>query len=379
MTTDILIKNGHVLDPIQGINEVCDIAIKDGIIVPAEEIKSSKQTINAKGCWVTPGLIDYHVHTADKITEIGIPQDTFCFASGVTTVVDAGSTGVANYEQFRSKISASPVRTFALLNVSSRGLETLKYHEDMEPEHFDADKIRELFVRYKDQLIGIKLRISKEIVGELKEKPLLNAIEIAETIGCPVEVHTTNPAIPAKELASMLRPGDIYAHVYQGRGDTILENDGQLKPEIISARKRGVIFDAANGGNHFAFSIAGPAIEQAFLPDIISTDLTTLSLFQTPQVFSLPFVLSKYLAMGLSLESVFQASIQTPARLLGKERELGSLCYGTCADVAVHKLVECPVTFSDSLGQTLSGTKLLRTEMTVRDGVTVFRQIDFGY
>lgn len=379
MTGDILIQNGHVLDPIQGINEVCDIAVKDGVIIPAEEIKSFKQTINAKGCWVTPGLIDYHVHTADKIAEIGIPQDIFCFASGVTTVVDAGSTGVDNYEQFRSRISASPVRTFALLNVSSRGLETLKHHEDMEPEHFDGDRIRKFFTYYADQLIGIKLRISKEIVGELKGKPLLRAIEIAETIGCRVEVHTTNPAIPAGKLATILRPGDIYAHVYQGRGDTILEDDGQLKAEILSARKRGVMFDAANGGNHFAFSIAGPAIEQGFLPDIISTDLTTLSLFQPPQVFSLPFVLSKYLAMGLSLESVFLASIQTPARLLGKERELGSLCYGTCADIAIHRLVECPVTFSDSLGQTLAGTKLLRTEMTVRGGETVFRQIDFGY
>lgn len=379
MTGDILIQNGHVLDPIQGINEVCDIAVKDGVIVPAEEIKSFKQTINAKGCWVTPGLIDYHVHTADKITEIGIPQDIFCFASGVTTVVDAGSTGVDNYEQFRSRISASQVRTFALLNVSSRGLETLKHHEDMEPEHFDVDRIRRFFTCYADQLIGMKLRISKEIVGELEDKPLLRAIEIAETIGCPVEVHTTNPAIPAGKLATILRPGDIYAHVYQGRGDTILEDDGQLKAEILSARRRGVMFDAANGGNHFAFSIAGPAIEQGFLPDIISTDLTTLSLFQTPQVFSLPFVLSKYLAMGLSLESVFLASIQTPARLLGKERELGSLCYGTCADIAIHRLVECQVIFSDSLGQTLAGTKLLRTEMTVRGGETVFRQIDFGY
>ncbi|MBQ7796197.1 MAG: metallo-dependent hydrolase [Lachnospiraceae bacterium] len=372
---DYLIQGGHVIDGYRNISEVKDLAIKDGKIVDSENVDPT-YVIDATGCIVTPGLIDFHCHVAERVTELGIPVESSCFPTGVTTAVDAGSTGVSNYEAFRTMSMNSRVRIKAFLNVCAAGLVTSAYHENINPDYFRKEKILDFLNKYSDQLIGLKIRQSAEIAGELGIKPMKRMLEIAEEAKCPVVVHTTNPPVSPEEIVEMLRPGDVYAHVYQGKGMTVVR-DGNVISELPDAQKRGVIFDAANGGNHFGFKVAETCMKEGFLPDIISTDLTVKTMYIPGKVFSLPFIMSKYLAMGMALEEIVERVTTIPARVLGEEKELGSLCEGTCADIVIHKLIDHPTVFQDFFGDERKGEKLFKTQMTFRAGMPVFRQIDF--
>ena len=372
---DYLIRGGRVIDPYRNFDGIADIAVKNGVIVSAEGAEPA-QTVDAAGCVVTPGLIDFHTHIAAYMTDLGIPAESVYFPTGVTTAVDAGSSGTANYEAFRQITLNGKVRVRAYLNVCPGGLVTGAYHENLNPACFRRETMLRYLKKYSDQLLGLKLRCSKELVGEYGLEPLKAMLEIAEEAGCPVVVHTTNPPAKPEELARMLRPGDVYAHVYQGKGETTVR-DGKVIPELYEHKERGVIFDAANGTNHFGISVAKVCMEEGFRPDIISTDLTTKSAYLPGKVFSLPFVLSKYIALEMPLPEIIRRATTNPARVLGEEKELGSLCEGTCADIAIHRVLEKPVVFSDFKGDTLEGNALLKTEMTMREGVAVFRQIDF--
>lgn len=227
--------------------------------------------------------------------------------------------GTANYEAFRFLTFNSRVRILAYLNVCPAGLATKAYHENLDPACFQKNTILRYLKKYKDQLLGLKLRSSKELVGEYGLEPLRTMISIAEEAHCPVVVHTTNPPVPPEELAGLLRAGDVYAHVYQGKGDTVVRN-GHVIEEMREHQKRGVIFDAANGVNHFSLSVAQTCMAEGFLPDIISTDLTTKSAYKPGMVFSLPFILSKYIALGMPLLEIIRRVTTNPARVIGSNR-----------------------------------------------------------
>lgn len=373
---DILIRGGRVIDPFGGIDEIRDIAIKNGRIVPAEH-QMANQTIDATGCLVTPGLIDGHAHVAEGVTGLGVSPESCYFPMGVTGVIDAGSTGIDNYRAFRVKVISMPIHVKALLNVCPGGLVTKSYHENIDPENYRPEELIHTMRRYPDQLIGLKVRQSAEIAGDLGLKPMKAMIEIAEELGCPVTVHTTNPAGEPEEILKLLRPGDVYAHVFQGKGRTILNEEEKVLPILYEAQKRGVILDAANGANHFSFRVAKAAVSQGILPDVISTDLTVNTLFKGRRVFSLPFVMSKYLALGMNLFEVIRSTTQIPAKIMGMERELGSLGIGTAADISIFRCLDREVTFEDFNGDVMTGGQILKTEMTILDGEAVFRQIDF--
>lgn len=372
---DYLIRGGRVLDPYRGLDAVCDIAVKDGIIVSSEDADAAEE-VNAEGCIVTPGLIDFHCHVCSAISDLPAAPEILCFPTGVTTAVDAGSSGTANYEAFRFLTFNSRVRILAYLNVCPAGLATKAYHENLDPACFQKNTILRYLKKYKDQLLGLKLRSSKELVGEYGLEPLRTMISIAEEAHCPVVVHTTNPPVPPEELAGLLRAGDVYAHVYQGKGDTVVRN-GHVIEEMREHQKRGVIFDAANGVNHFSLSVAQTCMAEGFLPDIISTDLTTKSAYKPGMVFSLPFILSKYIALGMPLLEIIRRVTTNPARVIGQEQELGSLCEGTCADITISREVLHHTDFRDFAGNSINGDRLLRTELTMREGEVVYRQIEF--
>lgn len=375
MTVDYLIKGGRVIDPYQNMDGIGDIAVKSGKMVDAHGTEAL-ETIDASGCIVTPGFIDFHTHLAAGLSDIGINGEAVYFSMGVTTAVDAGSAGTANYEAFRLCTMHGRLRIKAFLNVCPAGLATNAYHEYLDPTCFQKDTILRYLEKYSDQLLGLKLRTSRNIVGEYGMKPLEEALKIAAEASRPLVVHTTNPPVKAEELVRVLRPGDIYAHVYHGTGEHIVR-EGKVVPEMYEHRRRGVIFDAANGTNHFSFDVASTCLAEGFTPDIISTDLTVKSLFKGRRVFSLPFVLSKYLALGLPLQHIIRASTTAPAKLIGEERELGSLCEGTCADIAVHRIIKCKTQFEDSMQKVINSDSLLRTEMAMREGTVVFRQTGF--
>jgi predicted amidohydrolase len=377
MKASTLIRGGHVIDPVRGINAKADVLIVGERLADATAvgIASPDLVIDANGCLVMPGLIDFHCHVFWGGTDAGIIPDVCSFPSCVTTLVDGGSSGTANYPAFqKSVIANSCTRIKSFLNVSPAGLATNQYDENVDPQFFDEEKIESLFRQYGNELVGLKIRQSREIVGELGLKPLKKAVQIARRLSSRVAVHTTNPAGSTAELADLLCAGDIFVHVYHGKGSTIIGDDNRVLPQIKAARRRGVLFDAANGKNHFSFRTAEAALADGFQPDVISSDLTWLTFLKQP-VFTLPWLMSKYLAMGMDLVNIVAACTATPARVMGMAEEIGTLSPGACADVAIMKLVDHPCQFFDTAGEKRLGERLLVPQATIRAGRLVFRQL----
>jgi predicted amidohydrolase len=207
-------------------------------------------------------------------------------------------------------------------------------------------------------------------------EPLKAAVKAADRIGCPVVVHVTDPPCSLDKIADELRPKDVFCHVYQGTGFTIIGEDGKVLPGIKAARKREVIFDAANGKGHFSFAVARAAIADGFLPDVISTDLSAMTVY-TDYAFGLPYVMSKYLSLGVKLADVVAACTSTPSSLMGLKGVLGTLAPGALADVAILRHTQRPTRFKDTSGEMFTGDQLLISQMTVLGGKIVYRQIDF--
>lgn len=369
----LILKNGDIYDPLTKERRKGGLGIRDGRIVSEDQIDAANaEVVDVSGCMVVPGFIDYHIHLYTGC-DGGVAPDAISLPSGVTTAVDGGTCGVSTFESFkRSNIDTSITRVQSYLHVSSAGLSTAVYPENADPNCFEREKIAELFSKYPYILKALKVRMSRSIIEPLglTREPLEKAIEIAGEIGCPVVVHVTDPVIPQEELVSMLRPGDVFCHMYQGQGDTIVGRDGHVKREIVKARERGVIFDASNGRSNFSFDVACPAIREGFLPDIISSDISPVTFYKQPAV-SLPRLMSKYLAFGLNLEQVIDMVTVNPARQLGDET-LGTLKSGTAADLAVIRIIDKPMRYYDLNQKSIAGDRLLVPQMTVRDGEIVY-------
>ncbi len=380
MKVDLRITGGTIIDPERGINGLGEVLIRGNKIVDRardNEAVEAERTIDAKGCLVLPGLIDFHAHLSAGSTESGVDADTALLPMGVTTGVDAGSCGVANFDQFmRTTVATGMARIFSFVNISPGGLIATRYSEELNPKYYDEAAIGELLNRYRGQLLGIKIRVSKELVGDFGIKPLEITLEIAQRLNCPVVVHTTNPVAAPDKIAAMLRPGDVYCHAHQGEGETIVGANGKIRPSLFGAQKAGVVFDACNGRNNFSFKVAQAALAEGFMPDVISSDVTKKTLYGD-FVFSLPFVMMKYLNMGMKLEAVVAACTSTPACLLGMKGKLGTLSPGALADVAVFRLGKKKLEVKDILGDSITGENVLVPQMTVLDGRIVYRQIDF--
>lgn len=377
---DLLIHGGTVVDPASEFLGKADILIQKNKIIntPQGEILDADKKIDATGCLVLPGLIDYHTHVFHSGTEIGVYPDSSLLPQGVTTAVDQGSAGVSNYESFfQTVISHSQVRIFSHLHASPAGLATLpRCLEEVNPAFFNSDGARALFEKYDKHLIGVKIRQSSEIVGKWGLDPLKATVEMAEALGCRVVVHTTNPPGNVEDLLTLLRPGDVFTHVYQGKGSNIINEEGKVRPTFRKARMRGILFDTADGRGHYAFSVAQKAIDDGFGPDIISTDLVRGSLYDR-SVFGLPLIMSKYLELGISLQDVVKACTSTPARIIGMEGKIGTLAPGAFGDVAIFKLKNLSQTLRDVFGEVLNCSQVLIPQITIVNGKMVYRNLEF--
>ena len=375
---DLLIVNGHVIDPANEVDEVRPVAVYIGEIVPYDGEEPARHTIDAASKYVFPGLIDSHAHMFTEGTEIGTYPDVAYLPTGVTSAVDA-TAGVANYRLFRSAIVAhSKVTIKSFLQMCSAGLATTSYHENINPKYFNSEKIARIYHENKDNILGLKIRQSEELAEGLGIEPLKATVDIAEKIGCPVEVHCTNLPVPTSEVLDVLRPGDIFEHVYQGAKNTILDENGKLYDCVLAARKRGIWFDTAEGRKHGDFDVMLKAKEQGFIADFCSTDLVLASMYRRP-IFSLPNLMSRYVAMGISMTHVVRMTTQAPARLMKMEGEIGCLTPGARADIAIFDYIPLHQIYQDWKGTTFETDRILKPEMTIKDGDIVYCAPDYIY
>lgn len=379
MSYDILIKNGHVIDTAAGVNGTKTIGLKGRKSAGYVENQAQGSiVIDASGCYVFPGLIDFHSHIYNKGSDLGLDPNIL-LSMGVTTAIDAGSCGSANFESFKLNIiDRSSVRIFADLNLCAYGQPGGGYHEDYDPDKFVAKTVIDLFERYPNELKGLKLRMSKEILNGRGTEPLYRAKDLTKHLRCPVVIHASGLPFPEPELASMLDAHDVICHCYHKKNEyTILDRNGYIYPEILDARERGVIFDASVGMTNYNHEVARQAIAQGFLPDIISTDLTRTTANRDGYCKNLPYVMSKLHCCGMELEDVVRAVTENPARELGLEGKIGTLQLGAFADVTICKLIDDKPVFMDNFQKALIGEHLLVPVMTIKDGEVKYRQTNF--
>ena len=380
---DIIIKGGHLIDPKNNIDAVMDVAITDGKIVSVAnniDAKHSAQTVDAKGMYVVPGLIDIHAHVffgtePDHYLSNGmaaVVPDGFTFRVGVTTVVDAGGAGWKSFPIFKKNIiDNSQTRVLSFLNIVGEGMRGGAYEQNEN----DMDSKMSAFVakQYKDIVVGFK---AAHFNGP-EWTPVDRAVEAGKLANIPVMIDFggNTPPLPIEELfMKHLRPGDIYTHTYtllEGnvRETVVDEVTGKVKPFIRAAQKKGIIFDVGYGGASFNFSQAIPSLKAGFYPNTISTDLHTGSMNSSMK--DQLGVMSKFLLMGMELNNIVKASTWEPAKVI-KHEELGNLSIGAIADVAVLSLRQGNFGFYDKTGYKLEGKQKFECEMTIKGGKIVY-------
>ena len=373
---DLLLKGGHVIDGKNKISAVRDVAIRDGKIAEvAADIPAARaaKVVDVSGLYVTPGLVDIHVHVYAGTGKRGaycgdnsVYPDGFTFRAGVTTVADAGSSGWRNFPDFKDRvIDRARTRVLAFLNIVGKGMAGGHIEQDL--GDMDSKATGEQALRYKDIIIGVK---TAHYEGP-EWTPVERAVEAGTlaNILVMVDFGAFRPERPYQQLVlEKLRPGDISTHMYLDRVP-MLDDNGRVMPYLFEARKRGVIFDVGHGGGSFLFRQAVPAMRQGFTPDSISTDLHIGSM--NAGMKDMLNVMSKFLNMGMPLDEVILRSTWTPAREIKRE-ELGSLSVGTDADVAVLRVEQGHFGFVDTYGARMKGTRKLVCELTVRDGQVVY-------
>lgn len=377
---DLLLKGGHVIDPKNQIDSPMDIAVKDGKITRVTDnipAAYTKKVVDVSGLYVTPGLIDMHGHVfhgtepdaylSNSFTSL--PPDGFTFRAGVTTIVDVGGAGWRNFSQFKEQvIDRSQTRVLAFINIIGRGMKGGHIEQNLQDMN---PKMTALVAQQHPEIVGVKLAH----YNGRDFTPTERAVQAGEMADIPVMIDfgSADPPLSIKTLfMEKLRPGDIFTHTYANLDsrEAIVDENYNLRPFVLEAQKRGIVFDVGHGGASFNFKTAIPAIEQGLEPNTISTDLHRGSM--NDGMKNMLNVMSKFLNMGMSLQEVILASTWTPAKVIKRE-DLGHLSEGAVADIAVLKLRKGKFGFVDaSPGDKMAGTRKLQAELTVRAGRIVW-------
>ena len=373
---DLLVRGGRLIDPRNGIDDLRDVAIKEGKIarvaegIPASE---ARRVVDATGLIVTPGLIDIHAHVfygTDPDTYLSggvsaVAPDGFTFRVGVTTVVDVGGAGWRNFDQFKTLvIDHSKTRVLAMVNIVGAGMRGGPAEQNL--ADMEAEPTAKCARQYPGLVVGVKVA---HYAGP-EWDPVDRAVEAGRIAGVPIMIdfggHT--PPLSLEDLLlKHLRPGDIFTHVYahvRGR-IPVVDEQNHLRPYVIAARKRGVIFDVGHGGGSFLFRQAIPALREGFPPDTISTDLHTGSM--NAGMKDMLNVMSKFLNMGMPLPDIIEKSTWKPAQVIHRT-DLGHLSEGAPADLAVFRVRDGTFGYIDTAPGKLMGRMKLECELTVRDG-----------
>jgi len=382
---DLLVKGGDVLDPSQRLRGVRDIGIRNGVIevvqadIPAER---ALRVISASGRLVTPGLIDLHAHTFPYGSAIGIPADELVPFQGTTTAVSAGDAGANNFASYRRFIVASTrTRLYAFVHIANMGLAGFPVGELFLIDFAQIEPAARTVAENADIALGIKVRMSENVIAQHGLEPLKRAIKACETSGTDAKImcHIGGVATPQlmSQILDLLRPRDILTHCYSGAPNiagqfTNIVQDGKLLPAALEAKKRGVHFDVGHGGGSFDYMVAEQAMAQGALPDSISSDMHVFS-GNTPGMPFLTWVMSKFLNMGLSLDEVVAMATVNPARAINRLPKLGTLQVGAPGDVTILEVVEGPVDFVDTRNNKRSGKVYVKPVQTIAGGIAFGR------
>ncbi len=374
-----MIRGGRVVDPASGRDGRYDVGVRLGRIVAIEPALTEgvagrpddgaglgTQEIDASGLIVAPGFVDLHAHVYVGVCPLTSPPDVACRRAGVTTVVSAGDAGAHTIDGFRRLVvERSLTRVLAFVHISTIGLAGWPVPEAAEPGYLDVDAAARAAWRHPDFVVGVKVRMSASITGRQGLMPLERAIAAAERVGLPVMVHVGGAEAPLAELLALLRPGDIVTHCFTGVGHGLVDA-GVVVDAAGPARERGVLFDVGHGAGSFDFTIAEPAAAAGFWPDVISTDLHSLSAAGT--MVDLPTTMAKLLWLGMPLADVLAAVTSRPAAAIGRGDSIGTLGVGAEADLTLFEIVDEPITVADTMGHERRVDRQVRVRHTVRAG-----------
>ncbi|MFL5086893.1 MAG: amidohydrolase family protein, partial [Xanthobacteraceae bacterium] len=378
---DLVIKGGDVLDPSQSLRGKRDIGIRYGLVEAVEaEIPAERalRVLDAAGKLVTPGLVDLHCHVYPYGSALGIPADELVPHQCTTTCVSAGDAGANNFAAFRRHIVAQTrTRLYAFVHIANVGLTPFPVAELYNIDFAQVDVCARAVGENADIVLGVKVRMSENVIAKHGTEPLKRAIMACEKAGTGAKVMCHIGGVETVELMSqvldLLRPGDILTHAYSGAPNlagafTNIVQDGRLLPAALAAKRRGVIFDVGHGGGSFDYTMAEPAIAQGCPPDTISSDIHVFS-GNTPGMPYLTWVMSKFMGLGFSLEQVVAMATVNPAKIINRLPKLGTLQVGAPGDVAIMELVEAPVSVVDTRNNRREGRAALKPVQTVTAGV----------
>jgi dihydroorotase len=372
---DLLLKNGHVIDPRNNISSRMDVAVANGKIVDvAPDIpgNKAKKVIDATALYVSPGFIDIHTHVfvgsnegfANGINSLA-PDDFTC-RSGVTTVVDAGTAGWRNFPLFKEQvIDRSKTRVLAFLNIAGSGLSGKPQQENL--ADMNPDSAYQMSLKYPETIVGIKIG---HYEGE-DWSPFDRAIEAAQKSRVPLLVECHLPQYSLEDQLNRMRPGDIITHSFEKVSErmSVIDGNGRVRPFVRAAQQRGILFDVGHGGAGFWFSEAVPAFKQGLLPNSFGTDLHRFSV--NSGMKDMLNIMSKFLAMGMKKEDIILRATWAPAKAIKRE-DLGHLTRGSVADIAVWRIRKGDFGFVDAGGNKIAGDSRLEAELTIREGKIVW-------
>jgi dihydroorotase len=378
---DLVLKGGDVLDPSQNLRAKRDIGMRRGIVeaieadIPAER---ALRVLDARGRTVLPGLIDLHSHVFPYGSAIGIPADELVPFQGTTTAVSAGDAGANNFAAFRRFIvGQTRTRLFAFVHIANNGLSGFPVAELFNIDYADPELAARAMAENADIVIGAKVRMSQNVIAKHGLEPLKRAIKACELSGKPMKLMCHIGGVETAELMAQildtLRAGDVLTHCYSGAPNlggqfTNIVQGGKLLPAALEAKKRGVLFDIGHGGGSFDYTVAEAAIAQGAGPDTISSDIHVFS-GNTPGMPYLTWVMSKFLALGFTLEQVVTMATARPASVIDRVPKLGTLQVGAPADATLVDVVEGAVEFVDTRNNKRSGRVHLRPVQVVAAGV----------
>lgn len=361
---ELVITGGRVLDPSRGIDTIAGVAISAGRIAAVQSnvaASSAARTIDATGKLVVPGLIDIHTHAVRERDDAAL-----CLADGVTTLIDAGSRGSDGIDDAVEAAKASPNRMRLLINISRTGNDQ-QTGELNDLAKVDVEATRKAIERHRDYVVGMKVRVSDFVAGKNDLAALRLAQQIAKPLNVPIMVHMGQSVSPLPALLDVLKRGDILTHIYSPGRNGIFGADGRVLPEVLDARRRGVVFDVGNGLNkHITWDIAERAMKAGIIPDTISSDWVPAG--RTDQILNLPNVMSKFLMLGMTLTEVVACVTTNAARAIPAFKGLGTLQVGAPADIAIMELRQGRFEFVDNDHTTRTGTQKLFTAATILNG-----------